>query len=132
MLAQPLSLQRMIEYIGKYISIQKALIEELKNRSVDLWSCNETDVYGWKCNSHGEHICCIETNTNAQIELPLLAENCVGIDAGHFLYYLKSIGVGAPSYQEMHDMLEGYEKQGMLAQVQNNERPIIWERLDEI
>ena len=44
----------MIEHIEKYLSIQESIVRELKKRSIDLWSCNEPDVLGWECDSHGD------------------------------------------------------------------------------
>ncbi len=117
----------MIEYIEKYLSTQESIVRELRKRSVDLWRCYEQDVLGWDCDSHGEHICCVETDTGAQVEIPLLTAKSVGIDAGHFIYFLKTIGLKPPLYAEMHDILERLEHDGVLTQVQTNDVPIVWD-----
>jgi len=125
--ALPGRYNNMIENIEKYLSRQESIVRELKKRSVDLWRCNEQDVLGWDCYSHGEHICCVETNTGAQVEIPLLTAKSVGIDAGHFSYFLETIGIKSPLYAEMHDILKRLEHDGVLTQVQTNDVPIVWD-----
>lgn len=116
----------MIENIEHYISIQTAIVRELTTRGVDLWCCYEKNVRGWNCDSHGEHICCTNVNTGAQVEIPLLTANKSGIDAGHFKYYLESIGIPTPSYSEIQEILARLECDGELIQVQVNDVPAVW------
>ena len=116
----------MIDLISEYIAIQKRLVSELVKLDVDLWDCYQEDIFGWQCESHGEHICCKSHETGAQVELPLLTPDYVGIDAGHFIYYLDTIGETSPSYSEMNSILEALESDGTLVAVQKNKLPKVW------
>ncbi len=114
-------------FMVKYISIQDSIVEELRKRSIDVWECHELSARGWHCESHGEHVFCCEEDSGARIEIPLLTPNYRGIDAGHFLAFLRSIGESVPTYAAMHELLEGLEGEGILIQVQKGGGPIVWD-----
>ncbi len=116
----------MIDRVRDYILLQRNLVQAIKEHSPDLWEFAGADLMGWRCEPHGEHICCTNLASEVQVELPLLAESGTGVDTGHFAYYLKTIGVDPPSYAELHDAISTLEKDGLLQQVQTSAPPIIW------
>ncbi|WP_309385374.1 hypothetical protein [Cerasicoccus frondis] len=115
----------MTDLFRTYLFKQKMLFNELKRRGIDPWDCNEDDVIGWECRSHGEHICC--TNSDGeQIELPLLSITGIGIDAGHFKTWMESVNESVLDYAVIHQTLVSLEKSEMLTQVQSNPPTILW------
>ncbi len=116
----------MIKQISEYILLQNLVLNEIKKACSDIWDFTDGEFLEWKCHSHGEHICCINNETGAQIELPLLSSTNTGIDVGHFMYYLKTTGIETPSYQDVHNTMQNLENENLLEEVQSNNPPIIW------
>jgi len=120
----------MIDRVQEYILLQRNLVEAIKEHSPDLWEFAGADLIGWRCERHGEHICCTSLESEVQVELPLLSESGTGIDTGHFAFYLKTIGVDPPTYAELHDAMSTLEEDGLLQRVQASAPPIIWKLSD--
>jgi hypothetical protein len=116
----------MINPVRDYILLQRKLVQAIKEHCPNLWEFTGSELIGWRCEPHGEHICCTNLESEVQVELPLLSESGTGVDTGHFAYYLKTIGVEPPSYAEIHDAMAMLEADGLLQQVQTSVPPLIW------
>lgn len=131
----------LLQEIKTYIALQSSIIEEINSNLINTgkecisfdnaWKLDSSLESGWVLTPHGEHIQCTHPPELISVEIPLLAPNMRGVDAGHFDYYLTTIGKECLGYREMCQALEALEKAGSLISIHGSNLPVIWQLIND-